>query len=153
MPSDGIATVKGIVERFSITTWLLFGGFVLAVIATFFPYATVTAEGLISIDVSTNGAAKLYVFLLVGIAAALAWPALSGSEVAVWRLIGLSVVVCVLGALMLVWFHDASSSQDEGDVNVSPGVGLLLYGVAVVVIAVGVVRLWMLRSQTHRQTY
>ncbi|BBY05023.1 hypothetical protein [Mycobacterium noviomagense] len=153
MPSDGVATVKGIVERFSLTTWLLFGGLVLAVIATFFPYATVTAVGLLSIDVSTNGAAKLYVFLLVGIAAALAWPALSGSQVAVWRLIGLSIVVCVLGALMLIWFHDASSSSDDDGVNVSPAVGLLLYGVAVIIIVVGVVRLWMLRSQTQKQTY
>lgn len=154
MASDGLATVKGIVGRLSITAWLLIGGFVLAVIATFFPYATVSAEGLVSIEVSANAAAQAVVFVLVGVAAGLAWPALAGSQVDVWRLIGLGVVVLLLGGLMVVWFNDASANNVEGEgVDVSPGSGLLLYGAAVIVITVGVVRLWMHRLQTQKRTY
>jgi hypothetical protein len=89
------------------------------------------------------------------VAAGLAWPALSGSAVEVWRLIGLSVVVCLLAVLMVVWFSNVSTSNKEGEgvVDVSPGFGLLLYGAGVVVVAVGVVRLWILRSRMQNRAY
>lgn len=153
MASNGFASAKSFASRLSITGWLLFGGFVLAVIGTFFPYAVVSAALLGSIEISANGSAKFVVFLLVGVAAALAWPVVSGSAVAVWRLIGLSVVAAVLGFLMIKWFSDASSNQGGDEVNVSPGFGLLLYGAAVVAIVVGVVRLWIDRSRTTKQAY
>ena len=56
---------------------------------------------------------------------------------------------------MVVWFNSVSSenSQGEGVVDVTPGFGLLVYGAAVVVIAAGVVRLWIRRSRTQTQTY
>jgi Protein of unknown function (DUF2510) len=157
MASDGLATVRGIVGNFSIAAWLLVGGFVITLIATFFPYATVSVNALGSIvfsqEVSANGASRFVVLLLVGVAAGLAWPALSGSEVAVWRLVGLSAVVGVLGVLMVVWFTNVSADNREGEgaVNVSPGFGLLLYGTGVIVIAGGVIRLWILRSQTQNR--
>jgi hypothetical protein len=159
MASDGLATVKGVVGNLSIATWLLVGGLVITLIATFFPYATVSANALGSIvfsqEVSANGAARFVVLLLVGVAAGLAWPALSGSELAVWRLVGLSAVVCVLGVLMVVWFTNVSAGNREGEgvVDVSPGFGLLLYGAGVIVVAAGVIRLWILRSQTQNRAY
>jgi Protein of unknown function (DUF2510) len=159
MASDGLATVKGFAAKLSVTAWLLVGGFVITFIGTFFPYATVSASALGSIvfsqEVSANGAARFVVLVLVGVASGLAWPALSGSEVAVWRLIGLSVVVCLLAVLMVVWFSNVSTDNKEGEgvVDVSPGFGLLLYGAGVVVVAVGVVRLWILRSRTQNRAY
>jgi hypothetical protein len=153
MTSDGLAAAKSFAAKLSITGWLLFVGFVLAVIATFFPYAVVSADLLGSIEISANGSAKFVVFLLAAVAAGLAWPVLSGSPLAVWRLVGLSAVAAVLGFLMIKWFSDASSSQAGGEVNVSPGFGLLLYGAAVVAIVVGVVRLWIDRSRTQKQAY
>jgi hypothetical protein len=104
---------------------------------------------------SANGPARIAVFLLVAVAVALAWPSLSGSPVVIGRLVGLSVVVVLLAGLMVVWFNSVSSvnSQGEGVVDVTPGFGLLLYGFAVIVVAAGVVRLWLHRPQTQTQTY
>jgi hypothetical protein len=147
--------VKGFVGNLSITAWLLIGGFVVTFIATFLPYASVSVTSLVLTDVaqdhSANNVQRFVVLLLVGAAAGLVWPALSGSEVAVWRLIGLSAAVGLLAALMLVWFTSVSSANQEGGgvVDVSPGFGLFLYGVGVVIVAVGVVRLWILRSKTQ----
>jgi hypothetical protein len=156
MASDGLATVKGVVGNLSITAWVLLGGFVVTLFATFFPYASLSLNAMGSSvvlqEVSANGPARFVVFFLVGLAAVLAWPALSGSQAAVWRLIALSVVVGALAVLMVVWFTNVSSSNKEGEgiVDVSPGFGLLLYGAGVVTIAVGVIRLWVLRSRATR---
>jgi Protein of unknown function (DUF2510) len=153
-PSDGLAQVKGVVGYFSVTAWVLVAGLITTFIGTFFPYASVSVNALGSSvvlqEVSANGPARFVVIFLVAAAAALAWPALSGSQAAVWRLIGLSVAVAALAGLMVVWFTNVSTSNQEGQgvVDVSPGFGLLLYGAGVVIIAVGVIRLWLLRSRT-----
>jgi hypothetical protein len=150
---DGPAMAKAFGARLSGTAWLLLGGLVVAVVATFLPFATISYKVFGSLlgshEVSANGAAQFAVFLLAGVAAWLAWPVLSGSPMEPNRLIGLSVVTFLLGALMLVWFANVSSSNsDAGDIaDVTPGFGLLLYGVGVVVIAVSVVRLWIQRSR------
>lgn len=152
-PSEGLAAATGFAAKPTITAWLLFGGFVLAVIATFLPFVTVSAPIAGSVEVSARGDALGPVFVLVAVAAAFAYPVLSQSQLAVWRLIGLSVVVGLLGILMIHWFSDASSSDDDG-VNVSPASGLLLYGAAVIAMVVAVVRLWMVRrSQTQNRGY
>ncbi|MGA8546860.1 MAG: DUF2510 domain-containing protein [Mycobacterium sp.] len=150
--SEGLAAAKGFAAKLSITAWILLGGFVLAVIATFFPYAVVTGlGGMEAAPIHANGPARILVFLLVGAAAGLAWPAMSGTQLAVWRLIGLSVVVVLLGALMVVWFTSAEKPSDL--MGISPASGLWMYGFAVIAIAVGVVRLWMQRSQTQKRAY
>jgi hypothetical protein len=154
--SDGLAQVKGVVGNFSMTAWVLVAGLITTFVGTFFPYASVSLNALGSSvvlqEVSANGPARFVVIFLVAAAAALAWPALSGSQVAVWRLIGVSVAVAALAGLMVVWFTNVSTSNQEGEgvVDVSPGFGLLLYGAGVVIIAVGVIRLWLLRSRTSR---
>jgi hypothetical protein len=154
MASDGLAQVKGVVGNFSMTAWVLVAGLITTFIGTFFPYASVSVNALgssvILQQVSANGPARFVVIFLVAAAAALAWPALSGSQAAVWRLIGLSVAVAALAGLMVVWFTNVSTSNQEGEgvVDVSPGFGLLLYGAGVVITAVGVIRLWLLRSRT-----
>ncbi|HTX96412.1 MAG TPA: hypothetical protein VME67_17050 [Mycobacterium sp.] len=159
MASDGLATVKGHAAKFSVSVWLLLGGLVLTVIATFLPFATESVklfgETLASQQLPTTGAAKAVVIVLVALAVFLAFPALTGSELASSRLIGLSIVVGLLGALTVVWFLNVSSENNKGGdvVSVTPGVGLFLYGLGVVVAAVGVVRLWIDRSKTLKQAY
>ncbi|HUO37975.1 MAG TPA: hypothetical protein VMU34_09125 [Mycobacterium sp.] len=148
--------MKGIVAKVSITTGLIYGGLIVAVIAIFLPFATVTEKVLgmtiVSRDVAANGSAKLVVVLIVAAAAWLAWPTVSGSQMSRPRLIGLTVGVCLLIGLVVVWFVNVSSNNGDGDIgaDVSPGFGLLLYGVAVIAIAAGVVRIWMHRPQTQQ---
>jgi hypothetical protein len=138
------------------TAGLIYGGGVIAVIATFLPFATVSYQlfgtAVAEHDVSANGAAKFAAFLLVAVAAWLARPTLSGSHMAVNRLVGISTVVCLLVGLMLVWFASVGSQNDGGGaVDVSPGFGLFLYAVGVIAIAVGVVRVWINRSNAPAQ--
>jgi hypothetical protein len=153
----GLATVKGFPAKPPIAGLLVFGGLVIAVVATFFPFATVSINvfGMTfrAHEVSASGEARVVVFLLVAAAVGLAWPALSGSAVAIGRLIGLSVVVLLLVVVAVVAYVDISEhdSKGEGIVKVSPAFGLLLYGAGVVVIAVAVVWLWIDRSQRQRQ--
>jgi hypothetical protein len=159
MASDGLATVKGFAAKLSITAWLLFGGLVVAVFATFFPFATVSVNvfgaTISSSAVSGWGGAQFGVLVLVAGAVALAWPTLFGSPVTVQRLIGLSVDVVLLVVLMVVWFTNVSNSNREGEgiVDVSPGFGLLLYGAGVVAVAIAVIRLWMDHSRAQKQSY
>ena len=155
MASDGLASVKGVAAKLSVTAWLLYGGFVVALIATFCPAATVTyhlfGAALHSADVSFNGPARIVAFLVLAGAAWLAWPTISGTPVSVGRAAGLSVAVLLLIGLCLAWFVSVSSNN-RGDsstgVSVSPGFGLLLYAAAVVVIAVGVGLVWARRTKT-----
>lgn len=151
MASDARAAATGFAAKLSVTAWLLFGGFILAVIATFFPLVTVSAPLMGSVEVSDRGDTLGPVFVLVAVAAGFAYPTLTQSQLTLWRLVGMSVVVGLLGVLMIHWFIDASAS--DGDVSSSPGFGLLMYGVAVIAMAIGTVRLWLLhRSQTQNRS-
>jgi hypothetical protein len=134
---------------------LVFGGLVIAVVATFLPFATVSIQlfGMTfrAHEVSANGTARLVVFLLVAVAVWLAWPTVSGSAVADGRLIGLTVVVVLLVVVVVVSYLDVAENNGKGEgiVKVSPAFGLLLYAAGVVVIAVGVVWLWTDRSRAQ----
>ena len=157
--SDGFATVKGIVGNFSITAWILVAGLVITLLATFFPYASISVNALGSSvvlqEVSASGPARFVVLVLVVAAAASAWPALSGSAVVRWRLIALSVIVGILAVLMVVWFTDVSGGDKEGAgfVSITPGFGLLLYGAGVIVMAAAAIRLWMAHPRAQYPTY
>jgi hypothetical protein len=156
MESGGPATVKGLAGKMSVPAWVVLGGLVATVIATFLPFATVSLKlfgrTLTSHEVSADGTAKVVVIVLAAAAVFLALPALSGSQVPVGRLIGLSVVVGVLGGLTIVWFNTVSTKNSEGEgfVDVTPGFGLMVYGAAVIVTAVGVLLLWIDRSKTKQ---
>lgn len=154
--SDGPATVNGFAAKPSIAGLLVFGGLVIAVVAIFLPFATVSIHlfGMTfrAHEVSATGTGRLVVFLLAAVTVLLAWPSLSGSALADGRLIGLSVAVVLLVVVVVVSYLDVSENNGkaEGIVKVSPAFGLLLYGAAVVVIAAGVVGLWMHRSRTQK---
>ena len=165
----GPATAKGITAKFSVAAGLLFGGFVIAAIAMFLPWVTVTANSplggsLYQVDASPFKGGWIFAVLLVIAGAAwLAWPTVSGVQMSVQRLAGLSAVVCLLIGCFLIGFVDYVSgvaekqkvTADSGEaltglgagVDVSMGFGLLLYTAAVVAIVVGVVRVWINRSK------
>lgn len=157
--SDGFATVKGIVGNFSITAWILVAGLVITLLATFFPYASISLNALGSSvvlqEVSASGPARFVVLVLVVAAAASAWPALTGSAVVRWRLIALSVIVGILAVLVVIWFTNVSGGDKEGEgfVSVTPGFGLLLYGAGVIVTAAAVIRLWMAHPRAQYPTF
>jgi hypothetical protein len=73
--------------------------------------------------------------------------------VVVGRLIGLSVVVGLLAGLTIVWFDTVAAENDKGSgvVELKPAFGLMVYGAAVIVAAVGIVRLWIERSRTRQR--
>ncbi len=152
--SDGLATVKGFAVKPSIGGWILLGGLVIAIVAVFLPFATVSIRvfGMTfhAHEVSAGGTARVVVFLLAAVAVLLAWP--SGSALAAWRLSGLSVVVALLTVVAVVAYRDISENNGraEGIVKVSPAFGLLLYGAGVTVVAVGVVWLWIERSRRQK---
>ncbi len=159
LASDGLATVKSVVGSFSVTAWILVAGLVITLLATFFPYASIGLNALGSSvvlqEVSATGPARFAVLVLVGAAAAAAWPALAGSAVVRWRLIALSAIVGILAVLMVIWFTNVSAGDKEGEglVSVTPGFGLLLYGAGVIVMAAAVVRLWMSHPRAQNQTF
>jgi hypothetical protein len=140
----------------SVPAWIVFGGLLVTIISIFLPFATVSLKlfgrTLSSHGAAADGTAKLVVILLAVVAAFLALPALTGSRMPASRLIGLSVVVGLLGALTFVWFHTVATKNNEGEgfVNVAPAVGLMVYAAAVIVTAVGVVLLWMERSKAKQ---
>ncbi|WP_082964149.1 DUF2510 domain-containing protein [Mycobacterium sp. E796] len=153
---ESLAAVKAVAARMSVPAWIVFGGLLVTVVSIFLPFATVSLKlfgrTLSSHGAAADGTAKFVVILLAVVAALLALPALSGSRMPASRLIGLSVVVGLLGALTFVWFHTVSTKNNEGEgfVTVTPAFGLMVYAAAVIVTAVGVVLLWMDRSKTRQ---
>jgi Protein of unknown function (DUF2510) len=166
--AQSLAAPKGIVARLSVQAGLLFGGFVIAAIALFFPWVTVSVDSplggdLYKADASPFTGGWIFAVLVVIAGAAwLAWPILSGSQMSVKRLSGLTAVVCLQIGCLVIGFIDyangavekSKATTDTGEqltgLHVSVGLGLLLYGAAVVVITVGVVRLWIQRSQGQK---
>jgi hypothetical protein len=143
--------VQGAVKQLGATAWLLIGGFVAAVISVFLTWETVTACPLgICVAQETAGTSSGGKFaLLVPIIAAawLAWPLFAGITMSVRRLIGLSAVVGLMVLSIPVWFLVFRDNDPDNGIKSSYGFGLLLFSAAVIVIAVGVVRIWMYRSK------
>ncbi len=157
MASAGLPAVEGFAAGMSVTAWIVVAGLAVTAISTFLPFATESArlfgETLGSREVPAPGAAKFVVIALVAIGVGLAFPVLPGSNVAVGRLIGLSVVVGLLAGLTIVWFNTVAAENDKGwgVVQIKPAFGLMVYAAAVIVTAVGVVRLWIERSNTQKR--
>jgi hypothetical protein len=149
-----LATVKAMAARVSITTGLLFGGLLFAILGVFLPFASISVFGMNVADIPLPWAYRLIALALVAGSAALAWPALSGVQIESGRRIGLSVVVGLMVVVIVIAFFAVAESNSEGGADTegiagaSPGFGLMLYAVAVVAIIVAVVRLWMQRPQT-----
>ncbi len=157
MASAGPPTVEGFTAGMSVTAWIVVAGLVVTAISTFLPFATESArlfgQTLGSREIPAPGAAKFVVIALVAVAVGLVFPVLPGSNVAVGRLIGLSVVVGLLAGLTIVWFNTVAAENDKGlgVLQIKPAFGLMVYAAAVIVTAVGVVRLWIERSNTQKR--
>jgi hypothetical protein len=87
--SPGFTAAKGLAAKLPVTAWLVYGGLVLAVLATFLPFATLTYFTVVQ-DVSVPAAPRSGMFVLAAAAAWLAWPTLSGSPTAINRLVALT---------------------------------------------------------------
>ncbi|OBF50699.1 hypothetical protein A5787_07890 [Mycobacterium sp. 852002-50816_SCH5313054-b] len=157
MAAAGPPAPEGSATKMSVSVWIVFAGLAVTAISTFLPFATESArlfgETLGAREVPANGATKLVVIALVAIGVGLALPVLPESPVVVGRLIGLSVVVGLLAGLTIVWFNSVAAENDKGlgVVEVKPAFGLMVYGAAVIVTAVGVVRLWIERAKTQKR--
>ncbi len=157
MASAGPPALAGFAATMSVTAWIVVAGLVVTAISTFLPFATESArlfgETLGAREVPANGATKFGVVALAAIGVGLAFPVLSASQVVVGRLIGLSIVVGLLAGLPIVWFNTVAAENDKGlgVVQIKPAFGLMVYGAAVIVTAVAVLRLWIERSKTQKR--
>jgi hypothetical protein len=147
---DGLATIRSMTGRVTLTTGLVFGGLTVATLAVFLPFATITILGANFADASLPGKYKVIALVLIAAAAAVAWPALSGVPIDARRRTGLSVLAGLMVVFVAVAFYAVSKGNSEGgeDVGASPGFGLILYVAAVIAIIVGVSRLWRQRTPT-----
>jgi hypothetical protein len=166
--TQSLAPANGIATRLSATTGLLFGGFIIAAIAMFFPWVTVSVDSplggsLYKADASPFTGGWIFAIQLVIAAAVwLAWPTLSGSQISVKRLGGLTAVVGLQIVCLFIGLADyangvtekkatARAGEELTNLHVSVGFGLLWYTAAVVAIVVGVVRVWIHRSNTEKR--
>lgn len=175
MAPGGLAAAKNIAATLSITTWLLYGGFLAAAIGMFFPWVTVSADvpmmGHLYEDVSPFKDYKMFAVLAVIAAAAwLAWPTLSASRtlpanrlIALTAVVGLLAIGFVIGVLDYVNGVAEIDKQFAGEnadiaelrniIDVSIGFGFILYTAGLAAIIFGVVRLWRQRPRTQTQAY
>ncbi|TSE01528.1 hypothetical protein FOS14_03025 [Skermania sp. ID1734] len=144
--SEGLDKVRTAAKRLSATAWTLYLGLFVGVIAVFLTWQTGT-DAVLGIDEETalGGVGKFAVILLSAGAAWCAVPAITGSRMVLWRLIGLSAAVGLLVVLAIVGLSGYSGVQDFTDAT--PSLGLLLYTAAVIASTVGVVRIWLLRPK------
>ncbi|GAB3025761.1 hypothetical protein [Mycobacterium bourgelatii] len=166
LQSPGFGAVKSFVPKAPITAGLLFGGLALAAISLFLPWTTIKATvlfGSTTIDASPFRGGWIFLILLVIAGAGwLAWPTISGAEMLMKRLAGLTGVVGLLGVFFVIgainYAQGISEKQqaiaEAGDsadfiasgVDVSLGFGFVLYTMALVAIVVGLGRVWKQRS-------
>lgn len=162
MGSGGPAGARGLATRIPVAAWLLYGGFVVAAISVFLPWVKASALGLISKNASPLEGVWLVVpIVIIAGAAWLAWPLLTGSQLATNRLIGLTVSAGVLMILLVIgyWGYMSAVSERNKDpdvkdvVDVSVGPGLLMYTAAIVAIVVAIVQLWINQSKRQNSAY
>jgi amino acid transporter len=153
-PSVNSAAIQGVIKHLGATAWLLIAGFVAATISIFLTWETVTQSVTVfGTTVGSSGKAGVSsggrFALLVPIAAAawLAWPVFAGATISPRRLMGLSAVVGLMVLSIPLWFAVFRDNDAAEGITSSYGFGLWLFSAASIVIAAGVVRLWMLRPQ------
>lgn len=156
-PSVNFATVQGAVKQLGATAWLLVGGLVAATISIFLTWETVTESvNVFGTTIGSSGRAGVssggrFALLVPIVAVAwLAWPLFAGITMSARRLMGLSAVVGLMVLSIPLWFAVFRDSDASQGIKSSYGFGLWLFSGAVMVIAAGVVRLWMLRSQGQK---
>jgi hypothetical protein len=149
-PQAAFANVAG---KIPLAGWLVVGGLFAALIGLFLPLANVSAEGILSIDVYMPGYAKFIGFVFVVAGLVLAWATYNRLQTAQTTLIALTAVVgLMILHLIINWFtYDSDSTKNGGwgGVDVSPGFGLLLYTLGLLVAGAGVVLMWTRRPKAQ----
>jgi hypothetical protein len=130
------------------------GGLVLATIGIFLTWVSVST-GVFGMniavgDIAVPGWLRIVFLVVAGVIVWLAWPALSGLQMEIGRLIGLTVCLLPLAGLLLLGLYWLATDAPEG-VDVSMGSGLPLYTVGFLAVIAGVVRIWMQRSNAPGQ--
>jgi hypothetical protein len=160
---QNITAIKDLATRVPPAAWTLYAGLIVAALAAIFlPFATVTQSvmgmAVMSQSVPVPVAGKFIVFLVVAAAAFLAWPIVSRSEIPVSRMSLLSIAVGLLAAfgVLVVVTNDILTSPSADDAligaDISPGFGLIMYGIAVIATATGVLMAWAHRLGTQRRS-
>jgi hypothetical protein len=157
-----LASIKDVVARHLVSAGLIYGGLFLAAIAVFLPWITVNVKNPLGLGdlghqdyTPFTGVLKFLVLLMILGAMALAWATLSGSQIHVGLLIGLSAVTGLLACGFLLgllnYFGGVAEKSKGGEgsqyVDVSIDFGMFLYFAAVAALAVGVLRIWMQRAR------
>jgi hypothetical protein len=155
--SDSLAAAKVLLANLSLTSGLIYGGLIIAVIGILCPWVTVSVMGIEegSRDFGPHISWKYAALLVIAAAGWLAWPTVSRSQLQLNRLIGLTAAVGVLGLVFIIGFYDiVSFSSNISEMtykiaDVDPGWGLWLYAAAVIASAAGVVQLWIHSRKTQ----
>lgn len=138
--------------KLPLPAWLLYGGLAVALISIFLPWATVSAEGILTLSVPLDDVSKVGDFLLIAVSAWLVWVTFAQPQKR-WAQIILTVLVGILVIDMIIeWASLGSAAGDVRDtpgVSVSPSVGILLYTAAVSFLAVRIVFLFISRSKSQ----
>jgi hypothetical protein len=139
------------IAKAPLAAWLLFGGFVVALISLFLPWVTARFNGRTgSASFWSEGGFAFFVFFLLAAGAVLSVTTFVRPQSQRGTLTGLTVVVSLL-AIHLIYFWCTYDSQmaevkrdDPGlsDVNFSPGFGLFVYTAAIAFLAVRIVMHW-----------
>jgi hypothetical protein len=152
--SQAFATALARLTRGWATAALLLGGLFVATIGIFLTWVSISASAfgisLVSSDIAMPGWLRILFLAVVAVMVWLAWPALSGLQTEVGRLIGLSVLVLPLVGLLVLGLHWLATDAPDG-VDVSMGSGLPLYMVGLIAVIAAVVRIWIQRSKVPGQ--
>jgi hypothetical protein len=133
--------------------WLLVAGCAGVALAAFLPWYSVSGFGVSTSSGPRDGGPLLLVILAAAIAA-IAWPTLTNAPLSMARKIGLIPIVGFLAIAVVTNWSDLGDLKDQtsgkvfgvtvnSGISVSPGAGLLLYTVSVILLVVLVVRFWV----------
>jgi hypothetical protein len=133
--------------------WLVAGGAVGVAFSAVLPWVSVSGFGVGISSSPQSGAPVLFILLAAGVMA-LAWPTTRAENPSLGRRIGVSCIVGLLAIAVVTNWSELVDLQDETTVrtglgsvstgvDVSAGIGLYLYTVAVIALVVATVRMWL----------
>jgi hypothetical protein len=157
LSAESLAAARGALGKLSATAWLIAVGLLAATISVFLTWETVTNSFTV-LDTTysqggergTSAGGKFMLLLPIAGAAWLAWPVFARTTITSTRLIGLSVLVGLLVLSIPVWLLAFRDNDPSSGTTSSYGFGLLLFAVAVIVVAAGVVRVWIQRASAAK---
>ena len=147
--SNGPALPSWVTQlRPSATGWGLCGGAIAIVAGSLLPWAQVSDGFGYTISSSPTGGAPVSLMVLAAGAVAFGWPLLRGDALSRRRWLGLIVTAGLLAINIFAgWAIIIHLQSESGGASITAGSGLFLSTVGVVVMWVGVIRLWLARRR------